>query len=453
MRFRISSILLALLVNLFSINPANAEEIRNWLYVSGNSEDITRAGLPGTNASGFNRVNLGSLEVGTELSVKRHSVHILDTGGTVWGWGSDGREVGIGSEVIVPSPIQIGIPERVKQIAGGDNHTLALTVSGKIYVWGWNGHGQLGVGGSEDYATSWIYARPTLISLPNGTKAKFVAAGGYQSFAIGEDNSIWGWGINESYSPLGTGGYKSLYSPTVIRVPSGFNPIKLVTDGGTHSLALGADGSVLGWGQNRNGGLGKVGDISSPTLVTSSSSQIIDVAVNGAAAYLANVQGKVYSAGYNGFGQLGNTIIPEKTSVFIQVQLPSSFRATRIFAGTSNAWASDKNGSTYAWGAGSNDGLGTGFTGVARVPQLLTTIRNFEVISLSSNIGMTFAIASNASAVAAAAEKAAAEQAAADKKAVKPVAKKKSINCLKGKSNLKVIGKNPKCPAGYKVKK
>ncbi len=35
----------------------------------------------------------------------------------------------------------------------------------------------------------------------------------------------------------------------------------------------------------------------------------------------------------------------------------------------------------------------------------------------------------------------------------KPVSKDKTILCLKGKSSLKVIGKNPKCPAGYKVKK
>ena len=49
--------------------------------------------------------------------------------------------------------------------------------------------------------------------------------------------------------------------------------------------------------------------------------------------------------------------------------------------------------------------------------------------------------------------KAAADKAAADKAAAKPVVKEKTIICLKGKSSLKVIGKNPKCPAGYKVRK
>jgi len=63
------------------------------------------------------------------------------------------------------------------------------------------------------------------------------------------------------------------------------------------------------------------------------------------------------------------------------------------------------------------------------------------------------AAAEKAAAEKAAAEKAAADKAAADKAAAKPVAKDKSITCIKGKSSLKVIGKNPKCPTGYKVKK
>jgi hypothetical protein len=53
----------------------------------------------------------------------------------------------------------------------------------------------------------------------------------------------------------------------------------------------------------------------------------------------------------------------------------------------------------------------------------------------------------------AAADKAAADKATADKTTAKPVMKEKIIVCIKGKSSLKVIGKNPKCPAGYKVKK
>ncbi len=43
-------------------------------------------------------------------------------------------------------------------------------------------------------------------------------------------------------------------------------------------------------------------------------------------------------------------------------------------------------------------------------------------------------------------------KAAADKNPAKPVTKEKIIVCTKGKSSLKVIGKNPKCPSGLKKK-
>jgi hypothetical protein len=35
---------------------------------------------------------------------------------------------------------------------------------------------------------------------------------------------------------------------------------------------------------------------------------------------------------------------------------------------------------------------------------------------------------------------------------VKPVAKKTTITCVKGKTTKKVTAVNPKCPAGYKKK-
>jgi nucleoid-associated protein YgaU len=65
------------------------------------------------------------------------------------------------------------------------------------------------------------------------------------------------------------------------------------------------------------------------------------------------------------------------------------------------------------------------------------------------------AAADKAAADKAAAEKAAAEKAAAEKAAVKPkvMVREKTLTCIKGKSSLRVIGKNPKCPTGYKVKK
>ena len=87
--------------------------------------------------------------------------------------------------------------------------------------------------------------------------------------------------------------------------------------------------------------------------------------------------------------------------------------------------------------------------GVVRLNRDLGNGLNDEFLSLLDGLDAKKAAVDDK----AAADKAAADKAAADKAAAKPVAKEKTIICLKGKSSLKVIGKNPKCPAGYKVKK
>jgi hypothetical protein len=76
-----------------------------------------------------------------------------------------------------------------------------------------------------------------------------------------------------------------------------------------------------------------------------------------------------------------------------------------------------------------------------------------DYLDAQKNSSEDKAAADKAAADKAAADKAAADKAAADKATTKPVAKEKTIICTKGKSSLKVIGKNPKCPSGYKVKK
>ena len=459
---------------------ASATEIQNWLYVTGNSPKETRTSVTQGNASGFGVTSLQGIGIGNQVALSDGSVHLLDTLGRVWGWGSDGREVGVGSAAVVSQPRVIPIAERVIQISSGNNHTLALTETGKVFAWGWSYHGQIGLGEPADYNASWQYSSPVQVNIPGGRTINWISAGGYQSFAIANDNSIWGWGINENYSILGTGGYSSVFTPTFMRVPGGFIPIKLVTDGGRYTLVLSKGGGVIGWGSNGNNGngLGTSGQINSPTLIFPEGASIVDIAVNGAATYVLKSDGTVFSAGYNVFGQLGSLFHPGGNA-FARVALPTTFRAERIFAANSNAWAVGSNGQTYAWGAGSNDTLGTGYTGVVFTPVLVSTINDYGIVSIAGNYTQTFAIVSNQAKVKAAADKAAADKAAKEeadskaaaekliaeakaqaekiisdaKAAAASAAKKKTrIICVKGKLKKKVTAVKPKCPTGYKRK-
>jgi alpha-tubulin suppressor-like RCC1 family protein len=327
------------LVSIFTsiLTPVvNAAEIQNLLYVTGNTSKATRTSVATGTSTGFGVTNLQNISLSDQVALSDNSAHIVDSTGRVWGWGDDGREVGVGSLIPVTQARAIQTPEKITQIASGNNHTLALSESGKVYAWGWNGHGQIGLGENLDYDSSWNYSLPAQVNIPGGRSVKYISAGGYQSFAIATDNSIWGWGINGNYSLLGTGGYSSVYTPTLIRVPSGFIPVKLVTDGGRYTLVLSQAGSVIGWGSNGNSGngLGVSGQIQSPTLIFPQTASIVDIAVNGAATYVLNSSGVVYSAGYNGYGQLGSPNHPGGNS-FAAVALPKTFVVKKIFGAKS----------------------------------------------------------------------------------------------------------------------
>ena len=72
---------------------------------------------------------------------------------------------------------------------------------------------------------------------PAGNDFIAVSAGGSHSLALKADGIIVGWGDNES-------GQAS---------PPGGNDFIAVSAGRTHSLALKANGSIVGWGDNESG--------------------------------------------------------------------------------------------------------------------------------------------------------------------------------------------------------
>ncbi|KAL5539709.1 hypothetical protein UlMin_043746, partial [Ulmus minor] len=68
-----------------------------------------------------------------------------------WGWGDFGRlGHGNSSDLLTPQPIKALQGLRIKQIACGDSHCLAVTMESEVQSWGRNQNGQLGLGSNED---------------------------------------------------------------------------------------------------------------------------------------------------------------------------------------------------------------------------------------------------------------------------------------------------------------
>lgn len=56
----------------------------------------------------------------------------------------------------------------VKQVACGSEHSVLLSASGSLYAFGWNEHGQLGLGDTEFRSAPTILALRDIASISSG---------------------------------------------------------------------------------------------------------------------------------------------------------------------------------------------------------------------------------------------------------------------------------------------
>src|SRR5882672_1908250 len=73
-------------------------------------------------------------------------------------------------------------------VAAGAKHVVVLTDAGTLWVWGFNGWGQLGDGT--------FTSRTTPKALTSITGVTAVAAGGNSTWALKTDGTVWAWGDN-----------------------------------------------------------------------------------------------------------------------------------------------------------------------------------------------------------------------------------------------------------------
>jgi alpha-tubulin suppressor-like RCC1 family protein len=172
---------------------------------------------------------------------------------------------------LTPVAVQLPAGVTVIAIAAGARHALALTSTGQIDSWGYNVDGELGIGNSTGPDTCGgnpCSTSPIAVILPAGVTATAVAAGHFFSMALTSTGQIETWGFNGD-GELGDGtntGPDCLGScsgtPIAVHLPAGFTAIA-VAGGSDFSLALNSTGQVDAWGYNGDGALGD-GTISGP---------------------------------------------------------------------------------------------------------------------------------------------------------------------------------------------
>ncbi|XP_024357886.1 ultraviolet-B receptor UVR8 isoform X3 [Physcomitrium patens] len=164
----------------------------------------------------------------------RHSAIVTDAGALLtFGWGLYGQQVGQGSNEDELSPCLVSAMGglQVTGIAAGLWHTLCITDIGDVYAFGGNQFGQLGVGGNSAEMS------PRLIDAPllEDESCVAVACGARHSVVLTGSGKIFAWGWNK-YGQLGLGDNNNRDLPVQVTMNDGGRAANIAC-GWWHTLA------------------------------------------------------------------------------------------------------------------------------------------------------------------------------------------------------------------------
>ena len=223
-----------------------------------------------------------------------------------------------------------------------DSHTVVLTDTNKVYTWGFNDYGQLGIGN-----TNTVSGPQDITGSFNGDTIVQVEASSNGSFARTIDGRLYAWGQND-YGNLGFGEeinnnvyvadelkrlnvvYRSevekYKTPTEVAAPFSEEGVEQLAVGFRKTMATTTGGAVYVWGDNNGGSLGIVGD-------SGDEHNLCDKGFLGAAT--VNCSQPYYA---------------KRSAIVLGDLYNGKFES--IFASGGSLFAIGTDGSVYSWGRG-----------------------------------------------------------------------------------------------------
>ncbi|XP_005414877.1 PREDICTED: X-linked retinitis pigmentosa GTPase regulator isoform X2 [Chinchilla lanigera] len=272
-------------------------------------------------------------------------------------WG----QLGLGSRAAVKKPTCVKAlkPEKVQLAACGRNHTLVLTAVGNVYAAGGNNEGQLGLGDTEERNT---FHRISFFTSQHNIKQ--LSAGSNTSAALSEDGRLFMWGDNSE-------GQIGLNNVINVCVPHQVNfgkPISWISCGYYHSAFITMDGELYTFGEAESGKLGLPKELlinhRTPQLVAGIPEKVLQVACGGDHTAVLTEKA-VYTFGLGQFGQLGlGTFIFETSEPKVIEQIKHQ-KITYISCGENHTALITDIGLMYTFGDGRHGKLGLGLENFA----------------------------------------------------------------------------------------
>ncbi|NP_001288971.1 protein RCC2-like [Brassica rapa] len=292
-------------------------------------------------------------------------------------WDIVGRRKGVEGNLLSPTRLRPLLGVNIRFVASGcaSCHCVALDVEGRCYTWGRNEKGQLGHGDMIQRD------RPTVVSGLSKYKIVKAGAGRNHTVVVSDEGRSFAFGWNK-HGQLGLGTAKNGF----VSVEVESSPVPCVVSDEVTSIACGADftvwlsstegASILTAGLPQYGQLGhgtdnefnmKDGSVKlayeaqpRPKAIASLAGEtIVKVACGANHTVAVDKNGFVYTWGFGGYGRLGHREqkdewSPRRIDVFQRnnVLPPNAI----VSAGSANSACTAGGGQLYMWGKIKNNG-------------------------------------------------------------------------------------------------
>ena len=260
-----------------------------------------------------------------------------------WGEPRQGQLGFVADQVVLLPRLIDGLMNwRIKSVCAGDHHVLALTKAGKVYAWGRNTHGQLGLDDGVFRET------PVCVNFFQGAKVVEIAAGAQHSAAIAETKfarhldtasnrpcpvtALFTWGLGSS-GQLGHASMESVQTPQCVQALMKLVPCS-VSLGCAHTVVLCSNGLLYACGDNTYGQLGFGDNFSRdiPTLVPDIGNVKLVSAGYRHNIALCGEGGSPFSWGSNEYGECGLGDYKGRLSPY-PISLPKKRALVRVACG------------------------------------------------------------------------------------------------------------------------
>lgn len=265
-----------------------------------------------------------SWKIENEVTISENSVkergdgYFIDNTGKLYIWGNWANYITGSYGLVCVNDIKNSVLNGKNVVKVCDS--FVIDSEGKVYAWGRNNHGELGNGTTEDVTIPTCISDIENSALNGKVIIDIQSEAGGSTFAIDNEGKVYSWGAENTSGQLGNGTTNKNYIPICISDLEDhiFNNKKIsqIDFGGIY-------GSTNG------------------------------IPFNNEYVAFIDDQGKVYTCGYNRYGELGNgNKVMSSVPICISDIVESSLYGKKIIEVNMSAGnAIDENGNIHYWGS------------------------------------------------------------------------------------------------------